>query len=314
MLLPLLLLLSTLQLLQAFPLAPSKPLHRRRSRSPSCDPSTVLLPNATGFSVPEGESVVAVAVARGTQNYTCTFGQQMETGVLALLFDVTCLAANLSTVTSGNESSTTSSSSAPSSTASSSVTSTTLITQATASSPSAAAFIPLDNPSLPQPVPSLPPLDFNNTISSFNLSLLPLLALSVPFPYNASTFPYLIDPTASSSSGTGLLYYISPPSSSNETTPVPFFSLPPYGSFTAASTSQQGESPAPMNETTTGAGGKEVENLSWRAYDAVRGGSGGFALHAYRVDTAGGGLVEQNCTTEGATLAVDFAALFYFTA
>ncbi|BGP17095.1 hypothetical protein JCM10213_006874 [Rhodosporidiobolus nylandii] len=280
------------------------PLLRRQSAANLCNASLVPPPeDAVGLPQLGSQQVVAIALARGTQNYTCTLSQQVESGSVAVLVDVTCVAAYLAQKNeSSSTSSSASSSSAASSTTSSSALSTTTaggggessitgsVTTNAAPAPSAFLF-PLD-PSFAQP--SSPSSSSNNTDGGgFNLSTLPSLALTVPFPYNASSFPY-----SSASSFLGEHYWVNSTSSPGQV--KPFWSLPGYGSVTAME----------VNRTMSPGGNSTDE--AWAAYEAENGGQGAFATTVWRVDTAGGGLGGgQNCSSEGNQTAVDFAALFY---
>ncbi|GAA5876266.1 hypothetical protein JCM1840_003598 [Sporobolomyces johnsonii] len=72
-------------------------LNTHKAASPFCDASAVVpdLPSNGNLSVPPGQSTVAVALARGLKNYTCSFSTIISTGALALLYDITCLASSL---------------------------------------------------------------------------------------------------------------------------------------------------------------------------------------------------------------------------
>ncbi|WEW54726.1 hypothetical protein PRK78_000151 [Emydomyces testavorans] len=64
----------------------------------SCDLSKAKLPQTSEPlpDIPQGQKLLAVAVGRGTQNYTCDSdsGKPSAKGALATLFDATCMAAN----------------------------------------------------------------------------------------------------------------------------------------------------------------------------------------------------------------------------
>ncbi|TPX19293.1 hypothetical protein DIZ76_017081 [Coccidioides immitis] len=66
--------------------------------SPRCDLSHVKLPQSSEPfpDIPQGQKLLAVAVGRGTQNYTCESesGNTKPKGALATLFDASCIAAN----------------------------------------------------------------------------------------------------------------------------------------------------------------------------------------------------------------------------
>ncbi|GAA5824445.1 hypothetical protein JCM11251_000424 [Rhodosporidiobolus azoricus] len=294
-------------------------LQPRQFPSTFCNVSSLSPPSvapgnsSAGFQLQEGQQVVAVALARGVQNYSCTFNSQIEAGVLALLYDVTCLAVALPTNATTAETSSTSSTSAAStgSAASDSVTTTPTDSAALTSlpvdgTPTITSSAPSGQVSLP-PIPpdTLPPPLPLDPLSDFNLSLLPSLALQIPFPFNASSFPYL--------GGSGVLgewYYVSATSGEAAGKNVPFFSLPPYGTVTAR---QVNRTAAPSegragNQTAP----PDVIDRDWTAYQAVDGGNGMFATTVWSVDTAGGALARQNCTGEGNTTSVDFASLVYF--
>ncbi|GAA6034510.1 hypothetical protein JCM8097_005366 [Rhodosporidiobolus ruineniae] len=313
-LLPLLPLISAL----AIPTTPpSVHLHARQSPS-SCNASLVSPPQVGGngsvgaFNTSSGQQVVAVAIARGTANYTCTFSNFVDSGILAVLYDVTCLGVLESVANATASNATSSGSSVASSTVTGSATtqdSGSLLTAATATTPTAAALLPIDDPSAQPQLPPLPLLP-NPTLqpSNFTLSLLPLLAIQVPFPYNASTFPYL--------GGGGVLgehYYVSAASvnasDGDEGGNLPFYSLPGYGAFAAQETSTL---PSPPVNVTLVGGNVTAPPLDWATYETVNGGTGAFATSVWRVETAGGGLNGTACSTEGNTTTVDFAALYYF--
>ncbi|GAA5979744.1 hypothetical protein JCM11641_004074 [Rhodosporidiobolus odoratus] len=282
-------------------------LARRQSPADLCNASDIQPPiKVIGLPDVSGRQIVAVALGRGTQNYTCTFSQQAESGALAVLTDVTCLAAYLSHMSGNGTNSTTSSpvsisnsatTSATSPSASSTDASTATSTggggsdasDAVASTSTPATFlIPLDDPSLADP-DTLPSI---SELSSLNFSSLPALALSVPFPFNATTFPFLPN-----SSYFGEHYY-APFGDMGEI--LPLFSLPGYGNVTAREVNRSTEA--------GGSGG----NVTWAAFEAVDGGEVVFASVVWRTDTIGGGISKQNCSSEGNQTAVDFAALYYF--
>ncbi|GAA5916745.1 hypothetical protein JCM6882_003043 [Rhodosporidiobolus microsporus] len=311
--------LALLALAHATPLP--LPLSRRQFPSSFCNASSLSPPSvgggtaSAGFELQEGQQVVAVALARGTQNYTCTFSQQVESGVLALLYDVTCLAVALPSNTSAsvNASSSSASSSEPAiavptatdSTASITDSATTLLAFPIDGTPTLSGAIAQASTSLPSDgLPPLPP-PLPVPLSAFNLTSLPSIAVQIPFPFNASSFPYL--------GGGGVLgewYFVTATSGEAQGENVPFFALPPYGTVTAreanrtAAPSEEGEGGGGDNATTS--------DLAWTAYEAVDGGNGMFATAVWSVNTAGGGLASQNCTGEGNTTSVDFASLLYF--
>ncbi|GAA6018231.1 hypothetical protein JCM10207_002875 [Rhodosporidiobolus poonsookiae] len=297
-------------------------LFARQAPSVFCNPATISAPNVTGLSVLEGQQVVAVAIARGTQNYTCMFSQQIESGTLAFLYDVTCLASSLSASNGTASPSSTTSSTFSSETASSTSVTGSVTTQADSTSapaastgePSAVLQFPLDDPSLQPPSSDAQGAPPTSRLGNFTLSNLPALVLNIPFPFNGTTFPYA-DPAAPSTLVGETFFAPSTLNSTDNSTQVlPSWVLPGYGTVTAQETSRVAAS---TNSTAvfgggSGANGTSLPNVAWASYEVVNGGQGMFASTVWRTNTAGGGLQATNCTVEGNTTVVDFAALYYF--
>ncbi|EEP77976.1 predicted protein [Uncinocarpus reesii 1704] len=72
--------------------------HGNDIRRPGCELSDLKLPQSSKPlpNIPGGQKLLAVAVGRGTQNYTCESESEKPTprGALATLFDASCIAAN----------------------------------------------------------------------------------------------------------------------------------------------------------------------------------------------------------------------------
>ncbi|KAK2821829.1 hypothetical protein FQN49_007632 [Arthroderma sp. PD_2] len=77
----------------------SKHANKGSLHQPTCDLTKAVLPSNPQLSeVPEDQKLLAVAIGRGTQNYTCSSQSPDEapkaTGAMATLFNASCIASN----------------------------------------------------------------------------------------------------------------------------------------------------------------------------------------------------------------------------